>query len=145
MAGKSAYLEDSILKWIKNASLTGTAFNGATAPTTEYVALFTTNPTADDGTGAVEVSGGSYARASITASSGWSAISGSGTSPHQISNSGVITFPTPTGNWGAVIGIGLYDASTSGNLLYWSSITSQTINTGVVASLAIGALVVTDD
>jgi hypothetical protein len=145
MAGMSAYLEDSVLKWLKNATLTGTAFNGSTPPTTHYIALFTTNPTADDGTGAVEVSGGSYARASITASSGYSAISGSGTSPHQISNSGTVTFPTPTGNWGTIIGIGIYDASTSGNLLYWNSITSQTINTGVVASFAASALAITQD
>lgn len=138
MAGKSAYLEDKMLNWLK-----GTAFG--TAPTTVYVALLTTVPTADDGTGAVEVSGNAYARQAITTSSGWSSISGSGTSPHQISNGAIITFPTPTGNWGAVIGLALYDASTAGNLLYWSSITSQAINTGVVASLAIGALVVSDD
>jgi hypothetical protein len=138
MSGKSAYLEDKMLNWMK-----GTAFG--TAPTTVYAALFTTNPTADDGTGAVEVSGGSYARVAITTSSGWSAISGSGVSPHQISNSGVVTFPTPTGNWGAIIGVALYDASTAGNLLYWNSISSQTINTGVIASFAIGALVITDD
>lgn len=145
MSGMSAYMEDGILKYLKNASLTGTPFAGATAPTTEYVALFTTNPTADDGTGAVEVSGSAYARVAITASSGWSAISGSGTSPHQISNSGVVTFPTPTGSWGTIIGIGIYDASSSGNLLYWNSITSQPIASGVVASFAIGALVITQD
>lgn len=145
MADKGSYLKDSMLKWLKNASLTGTAFAGATPPTTHYIALFTTNPTDDDGTGAVEVSGGSYARASITASSGYSAISGSGTSAHQISNSGTITFATPTADWGTVIGIGIYDASTTGNLLYWKSITSQVINTGVVASFAASALTITDD
>jgi hypothetical protein len=138
MSGKSAYLEDKMLNWLK-----GTAFG--TAPTTVYVALLTTNPTADDGTGAVEVSGGSYARVAITTSTGWSSISGSGTSPHQISNAATITFPTPTANWGAVIGIAIYDASTAGNLLYWNSITSQTINSGVVASIAASALVITDD
>ncbi len=138
MSGKSAYLEDKMLNWMK-----GTAFG--TAPTTVYVALFTTNPTADDGTGAVEVSGGSYARVAITTSSGWSSISGSGTSPHQISNAGVVTFATPTANWGTVIGVAVYDASSAGNLLYWNSITSQSINTGVVASFAIAALIITDD
>jgi hypothetical protein len=138
MAGKSAYLEDKLLNWLK-----GTAF--ATAPTTVYVALFTTNPTADDGTGVVEVAGSNYARAAITTSSGWSAISGSGVSPHQISNSGVVTFATPSGSWGTIIGIGLYDSLTVGNLLYWSTITSQAIASGVVASFAIGALIITDD
>ena len=77
MAGKSAYLEDKMLNWMK-----GTAFG--TAPTTVYVALFTTNPTADDGTGAVEVSGGAYVRQAITTSSGWSAISGSAQVPIKL-------------------------------------------------------------
>lgn len=145
MGDKSDYVKDGWLTWLKNGTLTGTPFNGSTPPTTHYVALFTTNPTADDGTGAVEVSGGSYARASITAATGYSSISGSGTNAHQISNSGTITFATPTADWGTVIGIGLYDASTSGNLLFWDSITSQVISTGVVASIGIGDLVITDD
>lgn len=136
MAGKSTYLSDKMLNWLK-----GTAF--ATAPTTVYVALFTTNPTADDGTGAVEVSGGSYARVAITTSTGWSSISG--TNPRQISNGGTLSFPLPTANWGSVVGIAVYDASSAGNLLYWNSITSQTINSGVVASISAGNLVITDD
>lgn len=135
MAGKSTYLEDKMLNWMK-----GTAFG--TAPTTVYVALFTTAP-ADDGTGGTEVSTGSYARVAITTSSGWSAISG--TSPRQISNSGIITFPTPTASWGTIVAIGIYDASTAGNLLYWNTITSQAIATGVVASFAASTLVLTDD
>lgn len=135
MAGKSAYLEDKMLNWMK-----GTAFG--TAPTTVYVALFTTAP-ADDGTGGTEVSGGSYARASITTSSGWSAISG--TAPRQISNGSTITFVTPTASWGTIVAVGIYDASTAGNLLYWNTITSQAIASGVVASFAASALVITDD
>lgn len=135
MAGKSTYLEDKLLNWLK-----GTTFPAA--PSTVYVALFTANP-ADDGTGGTEVSGGNYSRVAITTSSGWSAISG--TAPRQISNSGIVTFPTPSANWGTITGIGVYDASTAGNLLYWNSITSQVINSGVVASMAAGNIVVSDD
>src|SRR5260221_10682136 len=87
MAGKSTYLEDKLLNWMK-----GTAFGAA--PATVYVALFTTAP-ADDGTGGVEESGGSYARAAITTSTGFSAISG-GIAPHQISDNGPGTFARPT-------------------------------------------------
>ena len=141
MAGKSVYLED---KWLNMWK--GTAF---TFPSTVYVALLTTNPTDDTGTALVEVSGGAYARQAIVGSSGWSSIApvsgGSGTTPEQMSNSAVITFPTPSANWGTITGIALYDASTAGNLLYWASITSQVINTGVVASFAIGSLKVSDD
>ena len=138
MAGKATYLEDQLLNWMK-----GTAFVAAT--TNVYVALFTTAP-ADDGTGYVEVSGGAYARVAIVRSSGWSAITG-GTSPHQISNAAVLTFPTPTANWGTILAVGIFDIITlsSGNLLYWNTITSQVINSGVIASFAIGALVITED
>jgi len=142
MSGKSVYLED---KWLN--MFRGTAF---TAPTNMYVALLTTNPTDDTGTALVEVSGGAYARQVIASTTaGWTAPApvsgGSGTTPEQIMNAALITFPTPTANWGTVIGIALYDALTAGNLMWWSSITSQVINTGVVASFAINALNVTDD
>jgi hypothetical protein len=141
MAGKSVYLEDKYLGLWR-----GTAF---TFPTTTYVALLTTNPTDDTGTALVEVSGGAYVRQPIVGSSGWSSSGpvsgGSGTTPEQMSNAAVITFPTPTGSWGTIVGIAIYDASTAGNLLYWASITSQAIATGVVASFAIGSLKVSDD
>lgn len=127
-----------MLNWLK-----GTAFPAA--PTTVYVALFTTAPTNDSGTGAVEVSGGAYARVAITTSSGWSAISGAPSAAAQISNAGTITFATPTANWGTINAIGLYDASTAGNLLYWTTFSGPTISSGVVASFAVGALIATDD
>lgn len=136
MAGNtSQYLENAALNWLK-----GTAYPAAPANT--YVALFTAAPS--DSGGGTEVTGGSYARAAI-ASSGWSAISGGGASPEQISNAGTVTFNTPTGNWGTVVAIGLFDALSAGNLLYWNTISSQTINSGVVVSFSIGALVVSDD
>ncbi len=141
MAGKSVYLED---KWLNMWK--GTAF---TFPATTYVALLTTNPTDDTGTALVEVSGGAYARQAITGSTGWSSIApvsgGSGTTPEQMSNAAVITFPTPTASWGTIVGIALYDAVTAGNLLYWASISSQAIGVGVVASFAANTLKVTDD
>lgn len=136
--GKSAYLENALMNWIK-----GTTFPAA--PATTYVALFTTLPTSDAGTGGTEVSGNAYARQPITSSTGWSSISGGSTTPDVISNAGTITFPTPTGSWGTVVGIGLYDAVSAGNLLYFDGITSQAIGSGVVASFAIGALQISED
>lgn len=138
MAGKSQYLENALLNWMK-----GTTFPAA--PATVYVALFTTAPTDDSGAGAVEVSGGSYARAGITTSTGWSSISGAPSAAAQISNGSTVTFTTPTANWGTITAIGVYDSSIGGNLLYWNTITSQTINSGVQASFSVGALVITDD
>ena len=45
--------------------------------------------------------------------------SSSGSAPSQITNNAVITFPQSTASWGTVIAFGVYDASSSGNLLYW--------------------------
>lgn len=42
-----------------------------------------------------------------------------GSAPSSIVNNSIITFPTATASWGTVIAFGLYDASTSGNLLDW--------------------------
>src|SRR5712671_3889021 len=102
----SQYIADQLLNWLK-----GTTFPAAPANT--YVGLYTTAPTARDNSGAVEVSGGSYARVAI-ASGGWGAIatSGSGiTLLRQILNSGAVTFPQASANWGTVVGAGLFDAS----------------------------------
>jgi hypothetical protein len=87
------------------------------AEPTAYVALFTTAPTDDTGTSAVEASGGSYARVS-TAAADWNAASTT-TDPTTISNANAITFATATAAWGTVVAWGLYDAATAGNLLYW--------------------------
>lgn len=148
MAGLTKAAQDNILNLMKGTAWpAGTGGWGVTPTTTNtWVGLFTTNPTTDatvtyTGT---EVTGGSYARVAVANASGWSAISTVGTAS-QISNAGVITFPTPTVSWGTVIGVGIFDAATTGNLLWWNSITSQVIGIGVIASFAIGALVMTVD
>ena len=143
MAGISLPGQTNMLNLLKGTTWPTAAGAWGAVVTTYYVGLFTTNPTSNAATsnGSTEVSGSAYARQAITASSGWSAVgAGSGTSS-QISNAAVITFPTPTGSWGNIIGVGIFDASTTGNLWIWNSITSQAIGTGVVASFAIGALI----
>ena len=113
MSAASDYLENKLL----DHSLATTAF---TAPSGVYVGLFTSDPT-DAGTG-TEVSGGSYARkaATFAAASGGSA-----------STNATITFDTATANWGTITHIGLWDASTGGNLLFHGAVTtSKTIESG---------------
>lgn len=137
MPGKSNFLEDAVL----NHVLRGIAFPTLT---NVHVSLHTADPT-DAGTG-TEVSGGSYARVSVTRNtSNWDApadVSGA----QQTANNGAITFPTPTANWGTVTHFGLFDAATSGNLLYSGALTtSRTINNGDVApSFADAALTVSE-
>lgn len=126
MAEMSNYLENALI----NATLRNTSY---TSPTTVYLALYTTDPTdADTGT---EVSGGSYARQSITMGAPSNGVS---------TNSADIEFPQATGSWGTVAYIGIRDALTSGNLLYHTALdTSKTIDTGDIFKIATGSLSVT--
>jgi hypothetical protein len=107
MAAASDFLELKILEH----TLGITSY---TAPTTTYLALFTSDPT-DAGTG-TEVSGGSYARQSIS----WNTPASGATT-----NSADVTFPQATGNYGTVTHIGIYDASSSGNLLYHGALSAS--------------------
>jgi len=126
MAEMSNYLENALI----NATLRNTSY---TSPTTVYVALYTSDPTdADTGT---EISGGSYARQSVTFGAPSNGVS---------TNSSSVTFPTATGNWGTITHIGLRDALTAGNLLYHTPLdASKTVNTSDVFTIASGNLSVT--
>ena len=117
-------------------------FSGAgtsVAPTNIFVGLYTTAPTADDGTGSTEVSGNAYARVSTGAADWNSASAGD---PTVIDNANAITFPTASGgNWGTVVAFGLFDASTAGNLIAFGTLTtSKAVNDGDTAEFAAGAL-----
>jgi hypothetical protein len=130
MSALSDYLENKVLDQL---------FGGTQAPipATLYFALFTTAPS--DSGGGVEVSGNGYTRASLSnTTSNWpSATSGSK------SNAAQITFPSATGNWGAVVGIGIFDALSGGNLLFWTTIPSRSVVTGDVPRFAAGGVTIT--
>lgn len=105
MSAASNFTETLALNYL----LTNTS---VTRPTAWYVALFTTDPT-DAGTG-TEVSGTNYQRQSVSFTvSGDTAV-----------NSSTITFDPAGSIWGTVTHIGVYDASTSGNLLFHGSVTT---------------------
>ena len=107
---------------------------GSAAPATWYVGLSTTEPS-DDGTNLVEPVGGSYARVAVTNNAtNWPAattVAGVTTK----ANGAKVTFPNPTGNWGALRAYGIFTAASGGvpeffNLLD-SPITAQSGNTPV--------------
>ena len=134
MAGSfSNYLENALL----NQIFRGTAYS---FPGTLYVGLYTVAPS--DGGGGTEVSANSYARVSVTANtSNWAESTAGATS-----NSSAITFPQASGNWGTVVALGIFDASTSGNLLAWADLTtSKLVGNGDTPSFASGDLDVTLD
>lgn len=131
MSAMSDYLENKLIDHIFRA----TAF---TAPSPIYFALLTAAPS--DSGGGTEVSGGSYARVSVTPgtttfrntqNSGTGASTGTG---GATSNVNAITFPSPTGNWGSCTHWGIYDASSAGNLLFHGALTAaKTVNNGDAA------------
>lgn len=116
----SNYLENKVLLHVFGA----TAY---TAPTTLYCALFTTDP-GEAGTG-TEVSGGAYARQTITFT----------VSDNLASNTAAVEFPTATASWGTITYAAVYDASSGGNLLASGALTtSKTIGSGDVLRIPAG-------
>jgi hypothetical protein len=132
MSAMSDYLENKLVDHIFRAQ-------SFSAPATLYVALFTAAPS--DSGGGTEVSGGSYARVSVTSAlANWAGTQSAGSTTASsgtggaTSNNGAITFPSPTANWGTVTHFGIFDAASSGNLLFHGALTaSKTINSGDAA------------
>ena len=126
MAEMSNYLENALI----NATLRNTSY---TSPSTVYLGLFTSDPT-DANTG-TEVSGGSYARQSITFGAPSNGVS---------TNSAAIEFPQATGSWGTITHVAIRDALSAGNMLYHTPLdASKTIASGDIFRIAIGSLSVT--
>ena len=120
-----------VLDWI---NVVGTP----TRPTSPLkVALFTTSPNQETGTGGTEVSGGSYARTSVT----FGAASGGSSA-----NSADVTFPTATALWGTVVAAGIYDSAGTPVLLWVGNLSaSKTIDTGDTFKIPSGQLTVSVD
>lgn len=128
MAGsKTNFFEDKVLNVLRGTNIT--------APTTIYMGLMTTAP-GESGPG-TEVSGGSYARVAFTLAA---------PSGNTVSNSAQVDFPTPTAGWGTVVGIGVFDASSGGNMwLYSDQTPNKTINTGDPVFVPVGAFTWSED
>lgn len=113
------------------------------AKPTVRVGLFLTLPTdtteASGGSYAGEVSGGNYSRVATTNLT-WGAANSTGAST-TVSNVLAITFPTSSASWGEIVGVGLFDADTGGNLIWWGPLTApKTVGNGEVFQFGIGAL-----
>lgn len=126
MSALSDYLENEILDHILGTG-------AYTMPSSVYVGL-STGSFVDDNSG-TELSGSGYARkvASFGAAS-------SGTA----SNDAAIEFPAATGSWGTITHFGIFDASTSGNLLIHGALTSsKVIESGDILKVAVGDMDIT--
>jgi len=110
--------------------------NAYTAPATLYLALHTASP-AEDASGAeVSTSGTAYARQTVTFT-----VSG-----NTATTNAVIEYSTATASFGTVTHVGIWDASTAGNLLAYAALTSsKAIDTGDVFRVPTGDLDITLD
>jgi len=110
--------------------------NAYTAPGTLYLALHTANPDEDGSGTEVSTSGTAYARATVAFT-----VSG-----NTATTSAAVEYSTATANFGTVTHVGVWDASTSGNLLAYAALTSsKTIETGDVFRVPAGDLDITLD
>lgn len=132
----SDYLENKLLNHI--FANNGGATYSAPATNAIYVSLHTGSP-ADDDSGANEITLGSYTRSNASNTLTWTVTGNSAT------NDQAIVFPQATANYdGAVTHIGIYDASTAGNLLFHGALTvSKTVTTGDTMQVNAGALTIT--
>lgn len=212
MPGMSDYSAQANLNW-------GTGNIAMPALGSRYLALFTTAPTSDAGTGGAEVSGGSYARVqiagAITAAGAISTGSATITMPNvsgypwvvpgmnvydttagkqigtvsswvgttltltgNASNNGsgstnslvfsafplasassgtepavtpvasasgaAVAFPQSTASWGTALAFGVYDASSSGNLIFWDFLGNYKWSPFTCTSASPGVLTCTD-
>jgi len=126
MSAFSDYLENELLD---HALGTGSY----TAPSTVYVGLSTAT-LGDDNSG-TELSGSGYARQSAAFDA---AVSGTA------DNTAAIEFPAATASWGTVSHFGIYDAASSGNLLFHGAFTTaKLIDTGDILKISAGDLDIT--
>jgi hypothetical protein len=133
MSGWTDSEEQDILEyWFAGTALTNTP---------SHIALFTTNPTDDAGTGLVQVTGGAYARQAYAKNStNWG--SSTAADPSTISNLVAVTFPEATASWLTVKGWGYYTHVTTGALTFFAALdTNKAVNNGDTAQFGIGDLV----
>lgn len=121
------YLENELLDHVLKVG-------AYTQPTNICVGLSTADP-GDDGSGLAEPSGNNYSRVTHNT---WNAAAGG-----AATNDGAISFPNPSGSWGTVTHVCLFDAASGGNLLMSGALdSSKSIGSGDTVQFADEALTV---
>jgi hypothetical protein len=135
MSAKSAYLAAELLKWV-----TGQTNDLGTAVTPYLGMLSALSAPGEAGT---EVTGDGYAR--LDTSGDWGAPSAGTGNKRRVANSADLTMATMTANK-TVVGIGIWDAASGGNLLYSKSLgISVTVPANNPAVWATGDVVIEED
>lgn len=134
MTAASDYLEDTLLKHLMaNAGTNGADYD--TSALAFHVSLHTGSP-GEANDGANEISGSGYARQSATFGN---------VSSGSVSTNATISFPQASSNYsGNVTHIGIFDAASGGNLLFYGALSSaKTVTSGDVFQINSGSLTIT--
>jgi hypothetical protein len=114
---------------LANAVVRNTSY---TSPTSVYCALYSTAPTAS--TSGTELSGSGYSRQVVTFNAPSAGVATSNIA---------VTFGNATANWSPVVAVGIVNASTSGNLLYFNTVSTQNVLSGQSLTIGSGNITVT--
>ena len=121
-------MTDYLQNAVANATLRNTTY---TSPANVYASLYSVAPT--ESTAGTEITGNGYSRQSVT----FSAPS-LGTADSNVA----VTFTCSGNNWPVVTAFGITDASTSGNILYYSGIAARTVQVGDSVVFASGDITI---
>lgn len=124
MAGKTQTHENAVLNTARATTLTSWS---------PYVGVFTVNPT--DTAGGTELTGAGRQAVTFGAPAG---------NPAQMSNSADVVWLNLS-NGGTIIGWGIFDAPTGGNLRYWFDCADVVVVAGNNLRFAAGTLIVQED
>jgi hypothetical protein len=135
MSGKSNYLENLILNWIK-----GSAF--ASAPSGVYVGLFNGDPT-DAGSGGTEVT--TTVRVAGRVAVTFGSIT-TATGANSMPSNADVDFGNAAGD-ATISHFALFDAASAGNMLYSGPLTggTQSVSSGTGVKFNSGSLTVSED
>lgn len=119
--------ETRVLQWVFTSG-------AVTRPSAWYIGLFTAAP--GEAGGGTEVSGGSYARQTVTFT-----VSGD-----TATNGANVEFPEATASWGTITHVAVFDAITGGNQIAYAALTTaKAIDSGDILRIPAGDLDVTLD
>lgn len=109
-------MTDYLQNAVANATLRNTAYS---SPGNVFATLYSTAPT--ESTVGTEIVANGYSRQSVTFSA---------PSAGSLSSNVAVTFTCSGNNWPVVTAFGVVDATTAGNILYFSGISGRTVLVG---------------
>ena len=121
-------MSDDLANKIANATLRNQSY---TSPATVYAALYSTAPTVS--TSGTEITGNGYSRQSVTFSAPSAGVATSNVA---------VNWSCTGNNWPTVVAFAVTDASTSGNIMYFKSVSSRNIAVGDTLTLDSGDLTI---